>query len=170
MQSQAFRELRSPATQAVAALLLAFSLCVAVAGVVWPQRFMLFSAPHGLAQLGQAVQAGSPLAWALPTFTEENVRAPLTLLVSWLIAAAVGPESFNFVTGILRSWPGQLVLIGYTWVFLHHMLGGLRHFIWDMGKGHDIAVIDQLSWSNLVLSVVLTGGIWGWVLTSRGGL
>ena len=92
------------------------------------------------------------------------------ILAWWLIAAAAGPDSFNFATGILKSWPGQLVLVGYTWAFLHHMLGGLRHFIWDMGKGYDLAMIDQLSWSNLVLSVVLTAGIWGWVLTSRGGL
>jgi hypothetical protein len=92
-------ELRSRATQAVAALLLAFSLFVAVAGVTWPHRLLLFSAPHGFAQLGQVVQAGSPLAWALPTFTEENVRAPLALLAPWLAAAA-----FALIVVVLAIW------------------------------------------------------------------
>jgi hypothetical protein len=104
----ALRELRSPAARAVAALLLAFSLCVAVAGVTWPKRFMLFSAPHGLAQLGQAVQAGSPLAWALPTFTEENLRPPLALLGSWLAAAAFALIVVVLAIRLKRSAAGFL--------------------------------------------------------------
>ena len=28
---------------------------------------------------------------------------------------------------------GRLILFGYTWALIHHMLGGIRHLIWDTG-------------------------------------
>lgn len=88
------------------------------------------------------------------------------LLCWWLIAAAVGPEYFDYVSGIFGSWLGRLVLFGYTWALLHHLIGGIRHFIWDMGKGYDLATIDKLSWVSIILSVVLTVFIWVCALTS----
>lgn len=85
------------------------------------------------------------------------------LLAWWLVAAAVGPDYFAYVNGLLGTLPGQLVLIGYTWALVHHMLGGLRHFIWDTGRGFDIPTVNLLSWSTILLSVVLTAAIWAGV-------
>lgn len=92
------------------------------------------------------------------------------LLVWWLIAAATGPDYFNFVSGVFGSSLGRLVLIGYTWALILHMMGGLRHFIWDTGRGYDLKTIDLMSWGSLVLSLGLTGLIWGAVLFCNGGL
>ncbi len=55
------------------------------------------------------------------------------LLAWWLIAASSDAKSFETVASIYSSWIGQLVLFGYTWALFHHMLGGVRHFIWDAG-------------------------------------
>lgn len=82
------------------------------------------------------------------------------LLAWWLIAAATGPAYFDYVNGIMGSWPGRIVLVGYTWALIHHMLGGVRHFIWDLGHGYDLKTIDMLSWGTLVLSVSITALIW----------
>ena len=92
------------------------------------------------------------------------------ILAWWLIAAAVGPEYFKYVSGLLATWPGKVVLIGYTWAFLHHMLGGLRHFVWDLGYGFDLKTIDQLSWATIILSLILTAAIWGFAGGGHGGL
>lgn len=92
------------------------------------------------------------------------------LLAWWLTAAATGPSYFNYVNGIFGSVPGRIVLFGYTWALMHHMLGGLRHFLWDTGRGYDLDTIDKLSWGTLVLSVLLTGAIWFHRLTGMGGL
>ena len=35
----------------------------------------------------------------------------------------------------MNSWLGRLILFGYTWALIHHMLGGIRHLIWDFGRG-----------------------------------
>ena len=85
------------------------------------------------------------------------------LLAWWLVAAAVGPDYFAYVNGLLGTLLGQLVLIGYTWALVHHMLGGLRHFIWDTGRGFDIPTVNLLSWSTIVLSIVVTAAIWAGV-------
>lgn len=91
------------------------------------------------------------------------------LLAWWLVAAATGPEYFGYVSAILDSWPGRLVLVGYTWALIHHALGGLRHFLWDTGRGYDIETIDRLSWGTIVLSLLITGAIWGYALTANAG-
>jgi succinate dehydrogenase / fumarate reductase cytochrome b subunit len=92
-----------------------------------------------------------------------------TLLVAWvLIAAATGPDYFGFVTSLLATWPGQIVLFGYTWALLHHAAGGIRHFIWDTGHGYDLSTIDLLSWGSLAVSGTLTVLIWIYVLSNAG--
>lgn len=87
------------------------------------------------------------------------------LLALWLISAATGPEYFDLVSSWFDSWFGRFVLIGYTWALLHHMLGGLRHFIWDMARGHDLETVDQLSWATGALSLAGTAAIWFAVLS-----
>ncbi len=57
------------------------------------------------------------------------------LLAAWLISAATSPECFAAVNGLFASWPGMIVLVGYSWALIHHALGGMRHFIWDTGAG-----------------------------------
>lgn len=82
------------------------------------------------------------------------------MLAIWLIAAAMGPGAFDQVNALFGSLVGRLVLIGYTWALLHHMLGGIRHFIWDTGRGLDIKTADFLCWASIIASVVLTAVIW----------
>jgi len=86
--------------------------------------------------------------------------AGMLLLALWLLCAAVGPEALGTANGVLDSWFGQLVLFGYTWSLFHHMLGGLRHFVWDAGHGYDPAGREWLVRINLLGSLVLTLLVW----------
>jgi succinate dehydrogenase / fumarate reductase cytochrome b subunit len=92
------------------------------------------------------------------------------LLVWWLIAAATSPAYFDYVSSWFAPWYGQVVLIGYTWALLHHMMGGLRHFIWDLGYGYELGTIDLMSWGSGAASLILTALIWFTVAFARGGL
>ncbi len=84
-----------------------------------------------------------------------------TLLVAWwLIAAAVSERQFDIAAGVMGSWFGILVLIGYTWALIHHMLGGVRHFVWDMGALTDKHSSTALAWATLAGSILLTVLIW----------
>ena len=88
--------------------------------------------------------------------------AGMVLLVAWLGAAASGQEALNVVNGIYGSWFGQLVLFGFTWSLIHHMLGGIRHFIWDFIIGMEPGQREALAWANLIASIVLT--LVGWTI------
>ncbi len=82
------------------------------------------------------------------------------LLAWWLAAAAIGPEAYASFMALADSLIGGLVLFGYTWALIHHMLGGVRHFIWDTGRGFELRTIDALAWGTLILSITLTLVIW----------
>lgn len=82
------------------------------------------------------------------------------LLVWWLVAAAAGPDAFATAQGFFGSWFGQIVLFGYTWALIHHMSGGVRHFIWDFGLGHDVKTRNFLAQATIVGSVAVTMLIW----------
>lgn len=82
------------------------------------------------------------------------------LLAWWLVAAASGPDYFSFVNGMFGSIAGRIVLIGYTWALLHHMFGGIRHLVWDTGRGFDLKTVDLMCWLSLVGSTAATAAIW----------
>lgn len=93
-----------------------------------------------------------------------------TLIVAAvLVAVATGPEAYDKVTALLGTWPGLVVLFGYTWALLHHLVGGIRHFIWDTGAGFDLETVDLMSWGTLAFSLTGTVLIWAYVLLSGGG-
>ena len=84
-----------------------------------------------------------------------------TILVAWwLIAAASGPDYFAVANGFFGSWFGILVLFGYTWALIHHMLGGLRHFAWDLGYLFEKHTATKLAYATITASVALTLVIW----------
>jgi succinate dehydrogenase / fumarate reductase cytochrome b subunit len=94
-----------------------------------------------------------------------------TLLVAaWLIAASSSQAAFDWVNWAFGSWLGRLVLFGYTWALMHHMLGGLRHLVWDTGAGLEKHAASKIAWATLAGSIVLTLLIWIAGYMARGGL
>ena len=91
------------------------------------------------------------------------------LFALWLLAAAGTREQFDFVNGLFGSFLGRLVLFGYTWALLHHMLGGIRHLIWDTGHGLEKDTSTKMSSATLIGSVTLTVVIWIAGYAIRGG-
>ena len=84
-----------------------------------------------------------------------------TLLMAWwLIATASGPTAYANIQGFTQSWIGRLILLGYTWALLHHMLGGLRHFVWDLGYGFGPTEREWLTRAVLIGSISLTLLVW----------
>lgn len=86
--------------------------------------------------------------------------AGTVLVVWWLVAAASGPEHFDRANAVFGSLIGRLVLFGYTWALIHHMLGGIRHFFWDLGYGFEKETSTRTAWGILACSIVLTVLIW----------
>ena len=84
-----------------------------------------------------------------------------TLLMAWwLIAAASGPNAYARVQWFIGSPIGRLVLFGYTWALIHHMFGGVRYLIWDIGRGFGPNEREWLVLLGLVGSIVTTIVLW----------
>jgi succinate dehydrogenase / fumarate reductase cytochrome b subunit len=82
------------------------------------------------------------------------------LVAGWLLAMASGPAAYERVSWFFGTPIGLLVLFGYTWILLHHMLGGVRHLVWDFGHGMDPATRVNMARFTLVGSTLLTVLIW----------
>lgn len=91
-----------------------------------------------------------------------------TLLVAWWVSAAAGSESyFDWVSGIVGSWFGQLVLFGFSWALMFHLLGGIRHLIWDTGSYMEKHTATKLAIATMIGSIVLTLAVWAAVVAMR---
>jgi len=82
------------------------------------------------------------------------------LLAWWLIAAASGPNAYANVEWFTGTIIGRLILFGYTWALIHHMLGGIRHLIWDTIHGFEPAEREMLTLATLIGSVAFALVLW----------
>ena len=84
----------------------------------------------------------------------------MLLLAWWLIATAAGPSAYATFQWFIETLIGRLILFGFTWALLHHMLGGIRHLIWDTGRGFGPVEREWLTLAGLIGSIGLTILIW----------
>jgi len=84
----------------------------------------------------------------------------MLLLIWWLIAAAAGPNAYATVQWFMETLFGRLILFGYTWALIHHMLGGIRHLVWDLGYGFGEAEREWLAVVTLAGSIGFTIVLW----------
>jgi succinate dehydrogenase / fumarate reductase cytochrome b subunit len=84
----------------------------------------------------------------------------ILLVVAWLLAAATSEDWFNTVSSIYGSWIGRLILFGFTWAMVHHMLGGIRHFVMDFGLGLEKHSSTNTARLLPVVSIALTVVLW----------
>jgi succinate dehydrogenase / fumarate reductase cytochrome b subunit len=106
-------------------------------------------------------------SWPLPMMmsilhriTGAGLYFGVILVAWWLLAAGSGPNAYAKVGAFFNSFFGRLILFGYTWALIHHMLGGIRHLIWDSGHGFAPNEREFLSLATIVASVVLTVVLW----------
>ena len=86
--------------------------------------------------------------------------AGMLMLTWWLLAAAAGQNAYGTFETFAASWIGKLILVGFSWSLLHHLCGGLRYLLWDLGYGLEPAEREWLLRANLICSVVATVILW----------
>lgn len=77
------------------------------------------------------------------------------LIVWWLIAAASSSQSFGAIDGFMRSWFGDIIMFASLWAVFYHMLGRLRHVIWDFGYLLEVDISEKMAKGMVILSFVL---------------
>ncbi len=83
------------------------------------------------------------------------------LLLAWfLIAASADASSFALFSDFISSFVGRAALFLVTWALFHHLVGGLRHILWDAGYGLDAPLRDQMAWATAIGGFALTVLVW----------
>lgn len=77
------------------------------------------------------------------------------LVVWWFLAASYGPEYFATADAVLTSWIGNLIMALSVWALWYHALAGVRHLIWDTGRGLEIEVAEKMGLAVIGGSFVL---------------
>ena len=92
--------------------------------------------------------------------TQSRPLSPHLSIYRFTITMAI--SIVHRATGI-GLYAGMLLLALWfvaTWALFHHLLGGIRHFIFDTGRGFDRQTRFGLAWGNLVGGIVLTIVVW----------
>ena len=84
----------------------------------------------------------------------------MLIFLFFLFSLSSGASAYELFSSIIGTWIGKLVILGITWAVFHHMLGGLRHFLWDMVKGFEVKTVDKLATTTLLGGIVLTIIYW----------
>jgi succinate dehydrogenase / fumarate reductase, cytochrome b subunit len=84
----------------------------------------------------------------------------LLALTYWLIALAGGEQTYRAATRVFSGAIGMLLLIGWTFAFLYHLLNGVRHLAWDLGKGFERRERHVSGWLAVFGSLALTLCVW----------
>jgi succinate dehydrogenase / fumarate reductase cytochrome b subunit len=84
----------------------------------------------------------------------------------WLLAVSASSARYEQFADLAASLPGKIVLAGFSYCLMYHLLNGLRHLLWDSGRGFEIKQFYATGWAVVVLSFVLTAGIWIFALNS----
>ena len=84
----------------------------------------------------------------------------MVVITWWLLAAAAGQNAYGTFEAFSTSWFGRLVMFGFSWAALHHLLGGLRYLIWDLGIWIDNEEREWLIRANILGSILCTVLLW----------
>lgn len=82
------------------------------------------------------------------------------LIAGWLFALASGEDAYAAVAPHAAAWYGTAVLVAFSWALLYHFCNGIRHLVWDAGKGLDMVSATRSGYASIIGSVVLTAAVW----------
>ncbi|HEX7388681.1 MAG TPA: succinate dehydrogenase, cytochrome b556 subunit, partial [Acidiphilium sp.] len=63
------------------------------------------------------------------------LSAGAVLLSLWLAAAATSAGAFAVAQWLVDSIIGMIILFGFTLALFYHFCNGIRHLMWDAGRG-----------------------------------
>ncbi len=61
----------------------------------------------------------------------------LTVMVCWLVSLASGADAYAGVAAFYGSGAFRLILMAWVLCFFYHLANGIRHLVWDTGRGFE---------------------------------
>ena len=114
--------------------------------------------------LSPHLQAYRPQLTSMMSITHRATGVALTtgtlVLAAWLVAVALGGETFAIMAVAVTHPLGQFVLFGYSVALIYHAMNGIRHLLWDLGFGLTIPEVYRSGHIVLFLTFLLTACLW----------
>jgi succinate dehydrogenase / fumarate reductase cytochrome b subunit len=104
-------------------------------------------------------QIGNTLS-ILHRVTGVALAVGLPVLCYWFASLASGEHSYGVAMRILGGPAGLILLPGWTFAFLYHLLNGVRHLFWDVGKGFERTQRHASGWFAVLGAAALTICVW----------
>jgi succinate dehydrogenase / fumarate reductase cytochrome b subunit len=88
------------------------------------------------------------------------MTAGFIVFVGWLFDAASGPDVYAMFLGAMDTMAGCVLLVGWSYAFFYHLSNGIRHLVWDTGRGLEKGQASASAWFVILASIVLTAAFW----------
>jgi succinate dehydrogenase / fumarate reductase cytochrome b subunit len=79
------------------------------------------------------------------------------LFTWWLMALASGHDAYARAMRLFDTPVVKLLLAGFTFAFVYHFCNGIRHLVWDTGRGLERAQARRSGAVVIIAAVLLTG-------------
>ena len=106
----------------------------------------------------------------LHRITGVAMYAGTVVLIAFLLVVAYDPQNFEQMRELLASPVGKILLFGWSYAFFYHLLNGVRHLFWDIGKGFDMDSVNRTGVLAIIASIALTIIAWCIAYQNVGGL
>lgn len=83
------------------------------------------------------------------------------IAAAWAVSLASGPEAYALFKGLMGSWLGLFVMFGLTLSLFYHLANGVRHLVWDTGRGLDVKSANASAVVVFAFAVAATLAVWG---------
>ena len=78
----------------------------------------------------------------------------------WIAAISFKGPFSDLIIVALNHPVSKIILIGLSFVFFYHSLNGLRHLLWDIGKGFEPNQVRNSGIVVVMLSILMTILFW----------
>jgi len=82
------------------------------------------------------------------------------ILAAWAVSLAAGPGPYEGFRHLIGSPLGKLVLFGLTVSAFYHLAAGVRHLVWDAGRGFDPKTADMSGAACIAFGVAAALVLW----------
>jgi len=86
----------------------------------------------------------------------------------WLMAVAGGKGNYEHALQILSSGVCKLLYAAALFAICYHTVAGVRHLVWDTGRGLERAQSERSAWAVTIVSALLFIGAAYWLFIARG--
>lgn len=87
----------------------------------------------------------------------------LPVYATWLMSASADAAAYDRFQTVMSSLPGRIALVLWSAAFFFHFANGVRHLVWDTGRGFERSQANRSAWIVLTATVLLTAAYW-WLL------